>query len=345
MKATLADVAKRAGVSIATASRYINQKGQIAQATASRLQAVIDELNYRPQQAARVLATSRTNAIGFLTVSLASPYYSPVLQGIECITRKHHLDLLISSTQREQGPKKGYHRVLGPNNIDGLLVFADVLSNEELIFLYENRFPMVLMHQSPPPGVPIPMVTVENKKSAYQLVEHLIQVHGFRRIAFLQGEETQEDSRWREQGYREALAANAIPFDPDLVRSGGDDIGNIKSAVKEWLAAPESIDAIFAFDDEKAQTLIYFLNQAGKRVPEDIAVVGFDDLSFTKVPTGTLTTVRMPIAEVGETAANQLIKLIHGEPVEEKVLLPTEMVIRRTCGCAGPSFDFLNNNW
>ena len=130
MKARLADVAARAGVSIATASRYINHKGQIAKETACRLQAVIDELNYLPHQAARGLASRRTNAIGFLASSITSPYYSAVLQGIDCVTREHHLDLLISSTQGEPSPKKGYRRVLGPANTDGLLVFADVLSEE-----------------------------------------------------------------------------------------------------------------------------------------------------------------------------------------------------------------------
>ena len=128
MRAKLADVAERAGVSIATASRYINRKGQIAKETASRLQAVIDELNYLPHQAARGLASRRTNAIGFLASSITSPYYSAVLQGIDRVTRENHLDLLIASAQGEPSRKKGYQRVLGPANTDGLLVFADGLS-------------------------------------------------------------------------------------------------------------------------------------------------------------------------------------------------------------------------
>ena len=268
-----------------------------------------------------------------------------MLQGIECVTREHHLNLVISSTQGEPAPKKGYQRIIGPTNTDGLLVFADVLSDQELTYLFENQFPVVLMHQNPPAGVPIPMVTVENKKSATLLVEHLIQVHGCRRIAYLQGGENQEDSHWRELGYREALDAYGLPFDPALVRGSGLDTNQASNAVKEWLALPEPIDAIFAFDDEKAHTLIYFLQQAGKRVPGDIAVVGFDDLSFSNIPPNPLTAVRTPIVAVGETAAKQLVRLIHGEQIEEKILLPTELIIRQTCGCSNSSLDHTQNHF
>ena len=148
---------------------------------------------------------------------------------------------------------------------------------------------------------------------------------------------TRKNSRWREQGYREALDAYEIPFDPGLIKSGGYEISKVRAALKEWLAAPERVEAIVAFDDEKAQTVIYFLQLAGKRVPEDIAVVGFDDLTYSPVPQSVLTTVRIPIVRVAETAANQLIKLIRQEPVEPLTLLPTEMFFRQTCGCAAAS--------
>jgi DNA-binding LacI/PurR family transcriptional regulator len=141
------------------------------------------------------------------------------------------------------------------------------------------------------------------------------------------------------------LDAYGIQFDPDLVRSGGYETIKVRSALKEWLAAEEPVEAIFAFDDDKAQIINYFLQLAGKRVPEDIALVGFDDLNFSQVPQNLLTTVKSPIVRVGEIAASQLVKLILCEPVEQKVFLPTEMVIRRTCGCAINSDELVESDW
>jgi LacI family transcriptional regulator len=332
LRPTLDDVARLAGVSTATVSRVINNTGQIADGTRDRVQAAIEDLNYKPYEAARSLASGRLNTIGLITPVIARPFFSPMLRGIEATARDCDYKLLIHCTQGEPSHSTRYERPLGPNNTDGLLIFADVLDESEIVFLHESQFPIVLLHQTPPNSLNIPVVSYENKESARKLIEHLIQVHGYRRIAFIKGRESQEDGYWRELGYRKALQENGITFDPNLLARGSD-ADEAEKSVGQWLSEGVDIDAIFAVDDDKAMAVMHALIMAGKKIPEDIAVVGFDDSHVPYYPMTPLTTVRAPIEDAGREAVNQLMKLIKEGHADQLTLLPTELVIRRTCGC------------
>lgn len=331
---TIADVAKRAGVSIATVSRVINQTAPVAEETAAQVRAAIAELNYTPHAAARSLASRRTNMVGLLLPEISGDFFPPLLRGIEAGARENGFDLLIHSTRSRSDFAGELGRPLGEHNTDGLLVFTNSLDKAELTRLYSIGFPIVLLHQSPPDTLDIPCVTFENKDGSRKLVEHLVEVHGYRRIAFLRGPEGNEDSYWRETGYREALAAHGIPFDPTLVARGSFDDVEAQAPVERWLQEGLEIEAIFAGDDEAAVGVIAALLRAGKHVPKDIAVVGFDDVPTSRHLTPPLTTVRAPIERAGLEAARQLVRLIHTGQADPLVLLPTELVIRRSCGCS-----------
>jgi len=334
MRATIADVAQRANVSIATVSRVINQTAPVADETAERVRAAIAALHYVPRAAARSLASSRTNVVGLLVPKISGSFFPAQLRGIEGGARENGFGLLIYCTQDRKEAAGGMRRPVGEHNTDGLLVFTDSLDEEELVRLHEIGFPMVLLHQSPPAGLDIPCVTFENKDGARRLVEHLIEVHGYRRIAFLRGPEEHEDSYWREMGYREALAEHDIPLTPELVGFGSFDQAQAQAAVEAWLAAGVEMEAVFAGDDEAASGAIIALQRAGRRVPEDVAVVGFDDSPLSRHLTPLpLTTVRAPIEQSGYEAARQLVRLIRTGEADPLVLLPTELVIRRSCGC------------
>ncbi|MCP4543671.1 MAG: LacI family transcriptional regulator [Chloroflexi bacterium] len=330
---TIATVAERAGVSIATVSRVINQTAPVAEGTAARVRAAIAELNYRPSAAARGLASKKTNMVGLLTTDISTPFFTPILRGIEAGARESGFGLLIHCTRGEPSPAPRFQRPMGPHNADGLLVFVGSLTDAELTHLYEIGFPVVLLHQTPPNSLRIPYVTFENKSGTRKLIDHLIKVHGYRRIAFLRGPENQEDSHWREMGYREALAAHNIPFDPALMATGDFDKVKAQIPVKRWLREGMQIEAIFSGDDEAATGVITALQQAGKRVPEDIAVVGFDDVHLADYLMSPLTTVRAPVEQAGREAARQLVSLIRTGEAEPMILLSTELVIRRSCGC------------
>jgi DNA-binding LacI/PurR family transcriptional regulator len=165
------------------------------------------------------------------------------------------------------------------------------------------------------------------------LINHLIEVHARRRVSFLQGPEGYEDSIWRERGYRQALMAHGLPFDPQLVACGGFNDQKSYLIIQQWILDGVDFDAVFACDDDAAIGVIAALKKAGHRVPEDVSVVGFDDIPLSRFLSPPLTTVRAPIEQVGREAVRLLVKCIHEESCLPEILLPIELVIRQSCGC------------
>src|SRR5215212_6434771 len=200
---TIRDVARQAGVSVATVSRYINRNAPVSTEVAERLSHVMIELRYVPHAAARHLASRKTRVIGLLLNNLHNDFFVPLLNGVEAVVRKKGYNLIVATyhaDSRELPPP------IGPHNTDGLLIFSDGLVDEDLTNLNASGFPMVLVHRTSPSPLTIPSVTVENIEITHRLVEHLIQVHDKRRILFLRGPLHQEDSMRREAGYKSALA-------------------------------------------------------------------------------------------------------------------------------------------
>ncbi len=333
IRPTIADVARQAGVSIATVSRVINQTAQVADQTSAKVYEAIERLNYRPQAAARILARKRTETVGLLLPIISGDFFAAMLRGIERGVMEGGFDLLIHSTFSEAKPSSPFKRVLGEHNTDGLIVFSDSLDEDELRRLAGLNFPVVLLHRSSPAGLAIPCVTVENKNGARQLVDHLIEAHNRRRIVYLRGPEGHEDTHWRETGYQQALEAHGIPFDPALVGAGEFDDKAAQDAIESLLVDGVEFDAVFAGDDEAASGVLRALRWAGMRVPEDISVVGFDDASLAQHLIPPLTTVNAQVEKAGYAAAHQLLRQIQNEGSDPITLLPTQLVLRRSCGC------------
>lgn len=329
---TIADVAQKAAVSIATVSRVLNGTTPVQAEKAERVRRAMEELQFVPHTAARTLASRRTNTIGLILDEIGRDFFSPLLRGIEAAAREAQYDLLIKTTRTPPATRASI-QALGQHNTDGLIVFIDSLNKNELTRLHKNGFPLVLMHQTPPEELDIPIITIENKSGAQKLVEHLIEVHGCRRIVFLQGPEGNEDSEWRERGYREALETYNIEYDPALINSGGFDDEQAFNSIQQMLLDGIEMDAIFAGDDEAAMGAIRALRMAGRLVPADVAVVGFDDVPFARHLSPPLTTVRAPIEQVGREAVQELVHVIRGKRTDALTLLPTELVIRKSCGC------------
>lgn len=335
-RATISDVARLAGVSIATVSRVLNETAPVAEETEARVRDAIAELSYKPQPAAQTLAGRRTNTIGLLLPELSSAFFTPLLRGVESGLRQSGFDMLIYATTHTANDEAGRLGPLGEHNTDGLLVFTNRLDDGDIRRLHEHGFPLVLLHRTPPAGLNIPCVTVENKAGTRRAVEHLIRVHGRRRIGFLAGPDGNEDSMWRLAGYREALQSHGLPDDAALVACGGFDDVLAYEAVERWLAEGVSFDALFAGDDDSAAGAILALRRAGKRVPDDVSVIGFDDVPFASYLQPPLTTVRAPIEDAGRAAAEQLVRLIQDGGADALTLLPTELIIRQSCGCGHP---------
>lgn len=330
---TIRDVARKAGVSVATVSRYINRNATVSPEVSERLNAVLLELNYVPHAAARHLASRKTRVVGLLLNNLHNDFFVPLLNGVESVVRKKGYNLIIATyhvnSRKEMSPP------IGPHNTDGLLVFSDGLMDEDLVRLNKVGFPMVLVHRTPPPSVPIPSVTVENVEITRTLVEHLIQVHHKRRILFLRGPIHQEDSERREAGYKTALQANGIPFDEQLILNGDFERDVAYQAMNQFLENGHRVefDAVFTGDDDAAIGVLRSLQHHDIQIPNDVAVVGFDDLGFAPFLNPPLTTVRAPTETVGRIATERLFELLENQPSDEVVILPTEIIFRRSCGC------------
>ncbi len=191
---TIADVARHAGVSIATVSRVLNGTTPVQNVKADRVRLAMEELQFVPRHAARVLASRRTNTIGLVMSEISGAFFPPLLKGIEAGAYEAGYDLLIHSTKKE-GPSR---RPLGEHNTDGLLIFTDSLDHRELHRLHNINFPIVLLHQTATDLLDIPVIAIENKNGAAMLINHLIEVHDRRRIVYLRGPEGHEDSVWRE---------------------------------------------------------------------------------------------------------------------------------------------------
>lgn len=330
---TIRDVAKEADVSVATVSRYINRSAPVSEEVAERLKTVMAELRYVPHAAARNLATRKTRVIGLLLNNLHNDFFVPLLNGIEAVVRKMGYNLTVATyhadIRNETAPP------IGPQNTDGLLVFSDGLTDEDLISLNETGFPIVLVHRTPPPSTTIPSVTVENVDITRNLIDHLIRVHGKRRILFLRGPVHQEDSVHRENGYRAALEGNGIPFDERLILNGEFERDISFDVMNDFLENGRRVDfdAVFTGDDDAAIGVLRSLQKFNLNVPQDVAVVGFDDLGFAPFLNPPLTTVRAPTEEVGRIAAEKLFQLLEDQPINEVMILPTEIIFRRSCGC------------
>ena len=330
---TIRDVARQAGVSVATVSRYINRNAPVSAEVAERLDHVMSRLRYVPHAAARNLASRKTRVIGLLLNNLHNDFFVPLLNGVEGVVRQKEYNLIVATYHGNS--RKVMPPPIGPHNTDGLLVFSDGLVDEDLANLNESGFPMVLVHRTSPSPLKIPSVTVENIEITQKLVEHLIQAHGKRRILFMRGPLYQEDSVRREMGYKSALAANGIPFDEKLVLNGEFERDIAFQVLNDFLSNGKRVafDAVFTGDDDAAIGVMKALHLHGYRIPEDVAVIGFDDLGFAPFLNPPLTTVRAPTESVGRIAAERLFDLLENQSSNGAVILPTEIIYRRSCGC------------
>ncbi len=331
---TIADVAGRAGVSIATVSRVLNGTTPVVPETAERIHAAIRELHYVPRTAARVLASRRTDTIGLLLPEIGEAFFGTLLRGIEAEARSAGFDLLIHATTHvPHASVPAARRTLAEHNTDGLVVFTQSIREDELIRLHDLNFPVVMLFETPPDATGIPAILIENRAGARMLVEHLVDVHGCRRVAFLRGPDGNEDSEGREAGYKRALKSRGLRLDPALIGYGGFNEEEASATVQGWLSAGLQFDAVFAGDDDAATGVLSTLHRLGLRVPQDVKVVGFDDSTVSRFLSPPLTTVRAPIESVGREAIRQLVRVIRGEPAQSLTLMPTELVVRESCGC------------
>lgn len=332
-RATISDVARMADVSISTVSRVINANAPVAEDTAARIHAAIATLAYTPSAAARALAGQRTNTIGLYLPSFSGGFFAEMLRGVEAGVREAGYDLLIHVHPPLANGAAPGRLPLGEDNTDGVIIFTNAVPDAAVSNLARHGLPLVLLFRPPLDGVAAPSIMIDNQPGAGELVSHLIEIHGRRRIAFLRGPSDNQDSEQREAAYRRALESHGLPYEPALTAQGNFISERAYQAVKGWLESGIDFDGLFAGDDECAVGALRALHEAGRRVPQEVSLVGYDDIPMASGVVPALTTVHSPIAEAGHMAACQLVSLIRTGHAEAQQTLSTHVVIRQSCGC------------
>jgi LacI family transcriptional regulator len=323
-RVTIRDVAEHAGVSVATVSKVINQRYGVAADTMARVQAVISELGYEASLVAQSLRNHHTNVIGILVADL-EPFSTELLKGAADAIRGSGFELVVYSAGGRTGDVVGWERRY-LSRLSGTLIDGAVLVTPTVVDA-EHGAPVVAV--DPHTGSSdFPTVDADSLRGGRLATEHLLSL-GHRRIALLAGRPDLQSATLREQGYRDALAAAGIPFADSLVRVGGYDAELSKRAAHELLTSPQRPTAVFAANDVTAIATIEVALSIGLRVPEDVSVVGFDNIPESALCIPPLTTVNQPIRTMGECAVEMLIQLIRKQPVERThVTLATELVVR-----------------
>jgi LacI family transcriptional regulator len=334
---TIEEIAKLAAVSRSTVSRVLNDHPSVRSAVRARVLQVIQEHHYTPHAAARSLASSRTNAIGLLIPGSASfifsdAFFPQVIQGISETCNSHGYILMLSTVTPEM-EQDFYERVLRGHHVDGVIVMSSNIDDPVLPLLIHDPTPLVLVGRHPYLR-DLCSVDVENHEGARAAVRHLIGL-GHTRIATITGPLHSAAAMDRRDGYKEALVEASLTIRPDLIAQGDFTQEGGRQAMRTLLGLAEPPTAVFVASDTMASGALQAARELEVRVPEDLALVSFDDVPFASLLVPTLTTVHQPLYELGAAAADLLLKrLDRPETPPEEVWLPTQLVIRQSSGAA-----------
>jgi LacI family transcriptional regulator len=331
MPITLSELAKVAGVSVSTASRALNNSDhKVNEETRQRILHLARELGYRPNMVARGLKTDRTFTIGIIVDNIVSPFSPLIIRGIQDHLKNHnYFSVIINADWDPEAETEAVHQLIS-RSIDGIIFVESWLRGANPTLDLANK-PYVFVHRLFS-GVFNNLVLADERYGAHLAVEHLAGL-GHQRIAFINGPHGWGASLDRFAGYQDALEQLGVPYDPELVAEGLWEVQSGYPAAKQFLALPERPTAIFAANDLMALGAIYAIQEAGLRVPEDIALVGYDDREIANISRPTITTVTLPCYEMGQASALMLLRRFDNEgDVEEPIKVRGKLIIRESCG-------------
>lgn len=315
--ASIKDVAKEAGVSVATVSRVINKKGVCAPSTVEQVMNAVEKLGYKPNLFGKALRRSQTNIIMVMLSSLANTFCSRVIHAIDKIAGKNGYHVMVCTTEGIKS-KEDYYTAFACNGLfDGIIILNSNLSKEEMTRL-SSQIPVVQCNEYIDADS-TPYVIIDNKKAAYDAVSRLI-ANGNKRIVYYTVNNDLISTKERFAGYKEALADNNIEFDEDLILYGNYGYRNAVTTFESFMYKGTEFDSVFAISDRMAAGALSVLTSQGMSIPGDVEVIGFDntDISYTASPK--ITTVAQPHYELGSKAFSQLQSLINGQKPENIVL-------------------------
>ncbi|MHB0868380.1 MAG: LacI family DNA-binding transcriptional regulator [Chloroflexota bacterium] len=333
MSATLKDVAEIAGVDVSTASRVLNGSGfRVREDTRQRVLAAARELGYQPNALARSLRVGRTNLFALLVPDITNPFFAELSRGAEDATSSYGYYLILCNTEDRADTEEKYIRALRERQIDGFLLATGHSADGAARRLIEANHPVVLVNRRMQ-GVRSGYVVADDTPGARQAVSHLIEL-GHRRIAHIEGFPEADTAMRRKEAYLAIMSAHGLEKEAQEMTVPGDfTLKAGQRAMEQLLQLPEPPTAVFAANDIMALAAITTAREHGLRVPEDLAIVGFNDIALAKLSCPTLTTVRTPIYEMGALAAQMLLKRVKGEDLSPAgIVMKTELVVRESSG-------------
>lgn len=331
MGPTIQDVAEEADVSVATVSRVLNGSDRVRESTEEEVLQAVRSLDYHPNESARHLRTQKTRTVGVLLPNMHGEFFAQVTRGLDqrALENGHHI-LVSNSHTRKDEAKFVLQSLLG--RVDGLIIMWSRLDLAFLKDLVPEELPVVLLN-TPPTEERFQTLAFDNQAGAYAAVEHLAD-HGHERIAILTGGPRNFDARQRLAGYREAISDLHLEGDSSLELGGDFTRESGRVAVERFLEIRPRPTALFASNDSMALGVLRGMHEAGLHVPDDLALVGFDDIPMARYAIPALSTVHAPVQEMGKRAMSALIEQIEGGEEASHETLQTRHIPRKSCGCS-----------
>lgn len=330
--ATIYEVAKLAGVSLATISRVINGTAPVKKSTQEKVEAAMQELGYRPNSVAQSLATNRSNSVGVLVSELGGPFYSELLSRIESEFRNAGKHVIIAAGHSEEDVERERIEFLLSRKCDALILHVESVSDEYLVELAEKGTPFAVINREVQ-GLKERCITLDNRLGGYLAAEHLLK-KGHRSIGYISGPMWKHDASERYQGHIQALAEygveekSALFYEGDFQETGGVH-GLAHLLAQQRNNGGQSFSAIACANDEMASGAITVAHEQGLKVPEHLAVVGFDNVNFSHYTYPKLTTIDYPIAEIGQMAARWVLKTVYKHPIDHiQAVFKPRLVLR-----------------
>ena len=321
------EIARRARVSTATVSRTLNQSGAVRPETARKVWRVASALNYFPNSHARALVSGRSRLLGLIVSDITNPFFPELVHSFEALATGHQYDVILTSTDYQTAHMTNCVRRMLERKVDGVAIMTSEMDMGLIKELARRGVPLVFMDVGRV-GPRMSHVLIDYANGIRQGVDHVIEL-GHKRIAFITGPLDLHSARTRRQAFLDGMRARRTPTDSKLVREGTHTADGGRLAMTALLKLPKRPTAVVCSNDWTAIGALHAIDAAGLRVPEDISIVGFDDIplaSYTKPP---LTSVRMSAGDVGSTAFDALFRLIGGERLEGDVYqVPTQLVVR-----------------
>jgi len=327
--ASMEEVAKRAGVSIATVSRVLNNNGKVNDATRARILKAIRDLKYQPSRVAKRLRSKSvsSNLLGVLIPDIQNPFYVEVLEGIEEVAYNNNYALIMCNFGQDEKKEKLYLEILQSEAIDGLIAAPASEEDLQLKKMVQEGLPVVCVDRGLS-GIDVDVVLIDNETGAYHAVDYLAK-SGYKRIAHITGLLSIPSSRLREKGYRQALEDNGLPVLDELIRHGDSKLPSGIDLCRELLDLPNPPDAIFTGNNLITLGALEVIHSRNLNIPDDVAIIGFDDMFWASSLNPPLSAVRQPAREIGRRAGELLIQRISDpERSSIQMILNTELMKR-----------------